>query len=147
MALCLAGAACGSDGGRRGPEAPSTPTSTPMPEPAPLPCSDLVGRWREVEPIDGTNIDDPEDGKVRAISPGTWLYIDLDRKRLTIVSATERAESSIFVERAPAGSCLLHVRDSLGRPLDVEAALITERLLRLHNIAEPRSPSTLYERR
>ena len=134
MALCLASASCESEAIRRGPEA--RPTSAP--------CSGLVGRWREVEPVDGTSIDEPEDGKVRPISPGTWLYIEPNR--LTVVSATERAESSASVEPAATGACLLHARDSLGRPLDVEAALVTERLLRLHNIAQPRSPSTLFER-
>jgi hypothetical protein len=134
MALCLACASCESDAIRRGPEA----------RPTLAPCSALVGRWREVEPVDGTYIDEPEDGKVRPISPGTWLTIE--PHRLTVESATERAESSAFVEPAATGACLLHARDSLGRPLDVEAALIREHLLRMHNIAEPRSPSTLYER-
>ena len=134
IALCLVCATCESEPVRRGPDAP----------PAQVPCSALVGRWRQVEPIDGTTLEDPEDGKVRPISPPTWFTID--SKRLSVVSPGQRAESSAFVERAPAGNCMLHTRDSLGRPLDIEATLLTESLLRMHNIAEPRSPSTLYER-
>lgn len=134
MLLCLACASCGSEAKPRAPEA----------APKLEPCAGLVGRWMQVEPIDGTTLEEPKDGKVRPISGGTRFHFE--PRRVTVVSATERSESSLVCERAAANACVLHARDSKGRPLDVEATLVTDSLLRMHNIAEPLSPATLYER-
>ena len=111
---------------------------------APRPCSGLLGKWREVEPTDDTTVEEPQDEKVRPMPSGSQLLFE--PARLTVVTTTERAESTLIVEPAATGICLLHTRDSKGRPMEIEASLKTARLLRLHNIAEPRSPASLYER-
>ena len=134
MVLCVA---CGS-------KEAEVPRPTEKAAASPSSCAGLLGKWREVEPIDDTTVDEPKDDKVRPIASGSWLLFE--PARLTVESATERSESRLVVERAATGTCLLHARDSKGRPMDIEASLMTERLLRLHNIAEPRSPASLFER-
>jgi hypothetical protein len=105
----------------------------------------LLGTWSEVEPIDGTSIDQPEDGKVRRRDRGSTLAIEPGR--ITIAATAEHLDSSLVIEQLSDGKCMLHARDNAGRPLDIEVSIVSERLVRLHNAFESRSPATLFERR
>jgi hypothetical protein len=108
-------------------------------------CADLFGSWIEVEPIEGASSDEPEIDKVKATSPGTRL--DFERDRLTIASGVERSYTRVAMEQAGDGRCVLRARDSLGRPLEIDVSLLSERMMRLRNVLEPKSPPSLFERR
>jgi hypothetical protein len=108
-------------------------------------CAALLGSWIEVEPVDGTTIDEAESDKVRVVHPGTRL--EFERGRLTVATAVERLDSRVVFEQGTNGRCLLRARDSLGRPLEVDVSFVSERLMRLRNVLEPKSPDSLFERR
>jgi hypothetical protein len=133
VAISMACMSCGSK------EAPREPTDEKR---APS-CASLLGSWSEVEPTDGTTVDEPDPAKVRA----TGTRLDVERGRLTIASGVERVYSSMVLEPVSDGRCVLRARDSLGRPLEIDVTFVSERLMRLHNVLEPKSPATLFERR
>lgn len=134
IGMCLACTACGSgDAGRPPPVAR-----------APGTCAGLLGSWSEVEPLDGTSVEEPNEDKVRRIDRGTLLVIDPGR--MTLANRAERLDSRIVVEQLSDGSCVVHARDSLGRPMELAVSVVSERLMRMRNASEPRSPTGLYER-
>lgn len=137
VAACIACVSCGSES-KDVARAPSGDKSA-------QPCAALIGSWTEVEPTDGTTIDEPDIDKVRATSPGRRL--DFERGRLTILTGEERVYSRIDLEPVSDGRCVLRARDSLGRPLEIDVTFASDRLMRLHNVLEPKSPPSLFERR
>lgn len=136
FAICFACASCGSA------DAPRPPP--PTAERASGTCTGLLGSFREVEPLDGTSVEEPRDDKVRPVEHATLLVIGPER--MSIVTAAERLDSRIKIEPLSDGTCIVHARDSLGRPMELAVSLASESLMRMRNTSEPRSPTSLYER-
>lgn len=132
--VCLACVACGSTEASRPPPAARASGT----------CTGLLGRWTEVEPTDGTTIEEPDEKKVRRVDRGTLLVIEAGR--MTLATSAERLDSRITVEPLSDGSCVVHARDSLGRPMELAVSVVSEGLMRMRNASEPRSPTALYER-
>ena len=65
---------------------------------------------------------------------------------MTLATAVERLDSRITVEPLSDGSCVVHARDSVGRPMELAVSVVSEGLMRMRNASEPRSPTALYER-
>lgn len=65
---------------------------------------------------------------------------------MSLATSTERLDSHITVEQLSDGTCLVHARDSLGRPMELAVSLASQSLMRMRNTSEPRSPTALYER-
>jgi hypothetical protein len=134
------GVACTSCGSKDPPRSPGDRKSAP-----PSSCVALLGSWTEVEPTEGTTIDEPDEDKLRAVSSGRRL--EFERGRLTITTSDERLDSRIVMEEVTDGRCLLRARDTLGRAIEIDVNFASQRLMRLHNVLEPKSPPSLFQRR